>query len=894
MRTSGTTPTHGGAPAAVGSLLSRLPVKATLLGSASLVILFCGLVIVTLRLGQSTTFEMVDSLINVDGVIADLCLKSNAAMIDARRLEKDFLLTYREFGFDESRSRYITRLAGVVAGIKENMQRIRSLAGDGETARRTRVIEDALDRYRQGIETLVERIGERGYLDTGVYGAMRAAAHEMEELVRGAGGDALLARLLEVRRGEKDFIERTRDADVTAVREAVGRLVAAAGASALPAASRARLRECAASYLALFERYARMTDEIRTVKQGYLRSVQAIDPLLEQLYAGFLERVLEKQRAIERRTRLLSLPLIVVGGLVLVLTGLAAVAAALTVTRSVVESKTFAERIAAGDLGARLVPRGRNEFYSLATALNRMGESLHAAAIAREGSLAALRESEEQYRALVETSTDWIWAVDMQGQHTYSNDRVLDILGLTPEELVKTGTFELLHPEDAPRARALLAEGAATGKGWQGAVLRWRHRDGGWRWLESSAVALRDARGVLAGFRGTDRDVTDRLRLEEEQVRVQKLEAIGTLAGGIAHDFNNLLQGVFGYISLARMDLAPGSRAAEMLAQAEKALTISVNLTTQLLTFAKGGRPAKRRVALPAIVEDAAKFALSGSRTDYRLLVDGGLCSVEADPGQIAQVVQNLVLNAGEAMSEGGTVEIAVRNEAIAEGRNPLAPAGGDFVRVEVRDAGAGIAAEHLGRIFDPYFTTKRAGSGLGLATAYSIVRDHKGFIDVASRPGEGSVFSVHLPASPGGAAPESEAASGAAAVGRRGRVLLMDDDEIVRGVGAEMIVSLGHAVTAVAGGEEAVEEYRRARAEGRPFDAVILDLTVKRGMGGEEAIRLLRALDPGVKAVVSSGYSDAALVADYRSYGFSACLSKPYVIGALRDCLLSLLAPGA
>ncbi len=317
-----------------------------------------------------------------------------------------------------------------------------------------------------------------------------------------------------------------------------------------------------------------------------------------------------------------------------------------------------------------------------------------------------------------------------------------------------------------------------------------------------------------------------------------------------------------------------------------------MNLTTQLLTFAKGGQPLKRRIALRAMLEDPVKFALSGSRSDYRIAVDEDLWTVDADEGQLGQVIQNLVLNASDAMPQGGTVEIAARNEVIAPGEKPLAPSGGAYVRIDVKDAGYGISEPHLTRIFDPYFTTKQRGSGLGLATSYSIVASHNGFVDVSSRLGEGSVFSVYLPACPDGESQEPEAVltTGAATA----KVLIMDDDDLVRDVAAGMVAALGHEVASASSGEEAIELFVRAREEGRPFDVVVLDLTVRKGMGGEEAILRLREIAPGIRAVVSSGYSDSAVLTDYRSHGFSACLSKPYQMDALRACLRSLLKPSS
>lgn len=880
------------APAKVLAALNRYSLKSLLIGSTGLVVLFCTLVVVYVRVSEGVTFRMMDSLVKVDNVITDLCLKSNAAMIDARRLEKDFLLNYKEYGFDESRARYFIRLLAVVADIKEHMTRIRELAGDRETARQTREVESALERYRQGVEALVEKFGERGYFDSGVHGEMDARARELEKLVARLGNDSLLAKIRAVIHAEEEYIERERDKDVLGFTETLRDFNAAVATAHIPNATRVELDECAARYRRFFEQYVRATEEARSIKRVYLKDVQAVDPLLERLYVDSLDRVTAKRRAIEASARLLSLPVIIVGGIVLLLTALFSLVIALTVTRSVVESKALAERIAAGNLDSRLVPEGRNEFFALATALNSMAESLREADAAKRSGIDALRESEEKYRSFVETSSDWIWAIDREGRHTYSNDRVRDLLGIEPAELLQAATLGLLHPEDVPRVRELLGASSSTGRGWQGVVLRWRHTDGTYRWIESNAVAATDVRGNLVGFRGVDRDITERRKLEEDLVKTQKLEAIGTLAGGIAHDFNNLLQGLFGYITLAKMNLGQRDKAQELLEQAEKALSLSVNLTTQLLTFAKGGKPAKKRVSLPAALADPVKFALSGSRCDYRLVCDEDLWSVDADGGQLAQVVQNLVLNASEAMPDGGTVTIGAHNDVIAAGGNPLVLPGGAFVRIDVEDSGTGIPEQRLARIFDPYYTTKQKGSGLGLATSYSIVRNHGGFIEVSSRLGEGSVFSVYLPASRGEEIrePEKIVASGAGA----GKVLLMDDDELVRDVAARLIAALGHAVSTAANGEEAIALFCRARAAGSPFEIVILDLTVKNGMGGEATCGRLREIDPDIKAVVSSGYSDAAVLADHRSHGFSACLNKPYRLSALRDCLLSLLQPPA
>ena len=418
-----------------------------------------------------------------------------------------------------------------------------------------------------------------------------------------------------------------------------------------------------------------------------------------------------------------------------------------------------------------------------------------------------------------------------------------------------------------------------------------RHKDpeGNILYVETKAYPVRDASGRVTSAIETVKNITAKHLLEEERLKTQKLESIGTLAGGIAHDFNNLLQGIFGYISMTKMSLNRPERARSMLEQAEEALHLAVNLTTQLLTFSKGGKPVKRLIALEPVIETAVKFALSGSHSGHVLEVTPDLRQVEADEGQLAQVIQNIVINANEAMSGRGTVNISVANRDIAAGTISGLPEGGRFVSIAVQDSGAGIPRENLDRIFDPYFTTKKKGSGLGLATSYSIIRNHGGIIEVRSEVNRGSTFSIYLPAS-GRAATEEKTAAPAAVSAGRGRVLVMDDEEMVRNVAKEMIEALGHDVECAVDGEAAIEMYVRARESGNPFDVVILDLTVRGGMGGEQAISKLRELDPGVVAVVSSGYADNAVMSDFRAYGFSAVLNKPYRISALKDCLDALI----
>jgi two-component system cell cycle sensor histidine kinase/response regulator CckA len=504
----------------------------------------------------------------------------------------------------------------------------------------------------------------------------------------------------------------------------------------------------------------------------------------------------------------------------------------------------------------------------------------------------ALRRNEEFMRNVLDNVDEGFLVIDRDFRIITANKAYGVWSGKRRDEMRGRYCYEISHQtlrpcyeegEDCAVKRAF-----ETG---EPCIAMHRHSDakGNILYVETRAFPLRDASGAVTSAIETIHNITERHLLEAELLKTQKLEAIGKLAGGIAHDFNNLLQGVFGYISLAKLSAGQPERSLAALEGAEKALHMSISLTNQLLTFSKGGRPVRKPVHLRNAIENAAKFALSGSRSECRILIADDLWPVEADEGQIGQVIQNIALNADQAMPEGGRVEIWAANEEIPKGTNPLLPAGGRFVKIVIRDSGMGIPHQHLQKIFDPYFTTKQKGSGLGLATTYSVIRNHGGVINVSSEVGRGSVFSIYLFACDEKAEtlPPPNAATG-----RTGKVLVLDDEETVRLVVAQMLESLGHEVVLAKDGEDAIEKYSRARRSGAAFDVVILDLTVRGGMGGEETVRNLSEIDHRVKAVVSSGYSDDPVVSDYRAHGFAASLNKPYTIDALRECLEILLAP--
>jgi two-component system cell cycle sensor histidine kinase/response regulator CckA len=497
-----------------------------------------------------------------------------------------------------------------------------------------------------------------------------------------------------------------------------------------------------------------------------------------------------------------------------------------------------------------------------------------------------LRESEASYRNLFNSITDAIFIQDEQGRFLDVNKGTEDMYGYGRDFFLNKTAEQFSVPGMYDRSAAA----AAIRRAYNGEPQMldfWGMRSDGTAFPQEVRLmpATYGGRSVVIAV---SRDISERKRAEAELLRAQKLEAIGVLAGGIAHDFNNLLQGVFGFLTVAKLKIDQRDKAVLMLDKAEKALQMSVNLTSQLLTFSKGGQPVKRTMFLVSVMENATRFALSGSRSDCRFALADDLWPVEADEGQIGQVIQNIVLNADQAMPSGGIVTVAASNIDRGAAPSPGVPGPGRWVRIEIMDTGEGIPEECISRIFEPYFTTKKGGSGLGLAMAYSIVKNHGGMIEVMSVADRGSCFTIWLPASDS-AVPASRQTATSTAV-RSGRVLVMDDEEVVRDSVGEMLRALGQEVVFANDGAIAVEQYRAAQAAGSPFTVVILDATVRGGgMSGEEAIRRLREIDPGVIAIVSSGYSDEALVSNYADHGFKAFLHKPFSFDGLRTALGSV-----
>ena len=405
-------------------------------------------------------------------------------------------------------------------------------------------------------------------------------------------------------------------------------------------------------------------------------------------------------------------------------------------------------------------------------------------------------------------------------------------------------------------------------------------RNGTERAIAHTAAPIHDRQGGIIGVVVVFRDITERQKSEAELLKESKLESVGLLAGGIAHDFNNILQGILGNLSLARMNAHSTEKMLERLTGVEKSAMRARDLTQQLVMFARGGAPIRRQVQLLGVIKDATLFALTGSNVHCEFSLPSDLWPVEVDEGQFRQVLNNIVINATQAMPDGGKIEVRAENVEFTSGFLPPLKAG-KFVKISIRDHGAGIRPEHLPRIFDPYFTTRTGARGLGLASAHSVIRKHDGQITVDTQLGKGSTFQIYLPASLKAVqAPASD--TDQKRFFGQGRILVMDDEADILTLAGEMLKSMGYEVVVANDGAQAIERYLAAKSAGSPFAAVIMDLTVPEGMGGKECIRRLRELDPAVKAIVSSGYSYDPVMASFREFGFSGVIPKPYVVEEL------------
>lgn len=498
-----------------------------------------------------------------------------------------------------------------------------------------------------------------------------------------------------------------------------------------------------------------------------------------------------------------------------------------------------------------------------------------------------LEEEQQIFKSLVENSTDLIGIATLDGRVFYLNEAGRKLAGLVGlEEVRRTRIRDFVLEKHVDSLHKMLASLSENGT-WKGEARIRNFRTGTTNPIEMHGFVIKDNKtGQPISLATICRDITERKKMEEEMGRADKLNSIGILAGGIAHDFNNLLTAIFGNITLAKMHANRQSEVYMRLEESEKATQRARDLTHQLLTFSRGGAPVKKTISVQEMVKESANFILRGSNVKCEFLFPADLWLVEADEGQVSQVLNNLIINAAHAMYDGGTVQVYCGNVFVD--RDDLSLTKGKYVLISIMDHGFGIPKEHLSKIFDPYFTTKQKGSGLGLSTTYSIVKNHGGHITVESDKGIGTTFQVYLPASGRGKPlPRSEEER---VVEGKGKILVMDDEETVRDVARNMLECLGYSVALAKDGTEAIAIYQMAMASGEPFDSVLMDLTIPGGMGGMEAVKRISEIDSNVKAIVCSGYSNDTIMANYRTFGFCGVIPKPYSLeklsGTIRDVL--------
>ncbi|KAB2888099.1 MAG: PAS domain S-box protein, partial [Desulfobulbaceae bacterium] len=500
-----------------------------------------------------------------------------------------------------------------------------------------------------------------------------------------------------------------------------------------------------------------------------------------------------------------------------------------------------------------------------------------------------LLESENKFRLTFSFSPDSVNINRLEdGLYVDVNDSFTRATGYTPEDVIGKTSLEINIWHD-PADRQRLVEGIRETGIVENLEALFRKKDG------SLVTGLMSARVItLKGVPhiiSITRDITERKKYEQEQLKIEKLESLGILAGGIAHDFNNILTGIMGNISLAKVFLDSSEKSYKPLVEAEKAARRAGELAHQLLTFARGGEPIKKVTSVHHLVSEAVSFVLRGSNVKGIIDIPESVHAIEADEGQMSQVFHNLIINATQAMPGGGTLTVAARNEHLAE-HNSLLLASGPYIRLTFSDQGCGIEADTLKRIFDPYFTTKAAGIGLGLASVHSIVTRHGGHIGAHSVIGEGTSFTLHLPSiGKGYKEYQAEVVVQMSGGHRGGPILVMDDEETIREIASSILTHLGYQVTTCADGEEAIELYAKSVDSGSPFKTVIMDLTIPGGVGGKQAAERILSLYPAACLIVSSGYSNDPVMSNYREHGFSGAIAKPYNIDEVEQVLGSLLS---
>lgn len=496
-----------------------------------------------------------------------------------------------------------------------------------------------------------------------------------------------------------------------------------------------------------------------------------------------------------------------------------------------------------------------------------------------------LSEETERLAVTLRSIGDGVITTDMQGRIVLINKVAEKLTGWNSEDATGrplADVFNLLNkvtrePCDDPVKNILNSKGI-VGLAKDTALIS---KNGQERNIADSSAPIRDQDGNIIGIVLVFRDITKQLRTEQELIKAKKLESIGVLAGGIAHDFNNILAAILGNLDLSLLDHNLSAETQKLLHEAIKASHRARDLTQQLLTFAKGGEPIKEVASLTEVVKDSADFILRGDKVACHYVFPEDLWLVDIDKGQISQVVQNIILNASNAMPDGGTIEVSCENVHSDDSTALISSQIAHFVKMEIQDNGIGIPANVLDKIFDPYFSTKQKGNGLGLAITHSIISKHGGHISVQSPPGAGTTFTIYLPASTESSIPLKKKEE-AKLIAKKSRIMIMDDEEMVRNITQAMLRQMGHDVVLVEDGTEALRLYKETIGSETPIDLIIMDLTIPGGMGGKAAAQEILTVDKRAKIIVSSGYSNDPVMANFKDYGFCAAIAKPYQLPEL------------
>ncbi|NQT59704.1 MAG: response regulator [Bacteroidetes bacterium] len=500
----------------------------------------------------------------------------------------------------------------------------------------------------------------------------------------------------------------------------------------------------------------------------------------------------------------------------------------------------------------------------------------------------SVRESKDYYQAIFENTGAATIIYQADNTIISANEMFLKLSGYTQDEIIgKKKWIEFVKEESKGDLKLLDPRGKEC------SCTESHQLE--FRFIDKNSV-IKDVFLTIKKIPGTQNsvasllDISDSRQIEKELWKMQKLESIGTLASGIAHDFNNILMGIFGNIAMAKLSLPENAPCMNFILDAEKSMDRARRLTGQLLTFSKGGTPIKESVHLIEFVHDIVRFDFAGSKVKPVFQQDDDLWIAMADKGQLEQVFSNLAINAKEAMPEGGYFFVNLENLKVSEDTVPgLSP--GEYIKVTVRDDGAGIPEEYINQVFDPYFTTKQTGNGLGLAVVYSIIQKHNGLLQIDSIIDQGTTITFYLPAvnilqSLKAKDVEKEILHSEQNL----NILVMDDEKVVRDIVALLLGRIGYSVETVEDGHQALTRYREMMEQGKSFAAVIMDLTIPGGIGGKDAVKNILEIDPNAKVIVSSGYTDDPIMANYADYGFKGVAAKPYTLTKLRETLNKVL----